>query len=135
MFNGSLPSLLEQAFQNGNITYDENLHWRNAFDFIAKSEHPDNDQPFQKANPSQVSLKRSTRIRRPNPKCFNDYARLKKIDGPEGSKGRKRNIVTIHLYFRQLKNIDIFNFYFTSGCLLHIIRAHKINILFLDEIS
>ena len=73
MFNGSLPSLLELAFQNDNITYDKNLHWRNAFDFIAKNEHPDNDEPFQKANPYQASLRRSTRLHRPYPKYFNDY--------------------------------------------------------------
>ena len=73
LFNCSLPSLLEQAFRNDNITYNENLHWRNAFDFIAKSEHPDNDEPFQKANPSQASLRRSTRLRRPNPIYLNDY--------------------------------------------------------------
>ena len=76
MFNGSLPSLLELAFQNDNITYDKNLHWRNAFDFIAKNEHPDNDEPFQKANPYQASLRRSTRLHKPYPKYFNDYFKI-----------------------------------------------------------
>ena len=73
LFNGSLSFLLEQALRNDNITYDENLQWRNTFDFIVKSEHPNNDKPFQKANPSQASLRRSTKLRRPNPKSFNDY--------------------------------------------------------------
>ena len=57
LFNGSLP-LPEQAFKN-DITYDENLHWRNAFDFTPKNEHSNNDKPFQKANPSQASLRKS----------------------------------------------------------------------------
>ena len=45
-FNGLLPSLLEHGFENVNITYDEN-----AYDFIVKSEHSNNDKPFQKMNP------------------------------------------------------------------------------------
>ena len=73
LFHGSLPSLPEQVFKNDNITYDENLHWGNAFNFIAKSESSDNDKPFQKANPSQNPLRRSTRLRRHNPKYAEDY--------------------------------------------------------------
>ena len=73
LFNDSFPSLPEQVFKNNNITYGENLHWRNASEFIAKSEHSDNDKIFQKENSSQAPLSRSARLHRPNPKFFNDY--------------------------------------------------------------
>ena len=56
-----MPSLPEQAFKNDNITYDENLQWRYAFDFIAKSEHPDHDEPFKRTNPqSAITCSKST---------------------------------------------------------------------------
>ena len=73
LLNDSIGFLYDQAFKNDNITFDENLQWKNAFDFIDKSEHSDNDEPFQKLNPSQAPLRISTRLRRPNPKYFNDY--------------------------------------------------------------
>ena len=76
-FNDSLPSSPEQAFKNDNITYDKNLHWRYAFEFISKNKHFDNNEPFQKANPSQVLLMRSIRLPRPNPKYFNNYFETK----------------------------------------------------------
>ena len=73
LLNGSIASLYDQAFKNDSITFDENLHWKNGFDFIDISEHSDNDETFQKANPSQVPLRISTRLRRPNSKYFSDY--------------------------------------------------------------
>ena len=68
-----LPSLSDQAFKTDNNIYDKNLHWRNAFDFIVKSKHSDNEKPFQKANLSHAPLKRLTRLHRPSPKYFNHY--------------------------------------------------------------
>ena len=73
LFKGSLPSFLEQTFKNYDSTCDENLHWRNAFDFTAKSEHSDYDKPFQNMNPSQAPLRRPTGLHRPNPKYYNNY--------------------------------------------------------------
>ena len=76
VLSSSLLSLSEQDCKNDNITYDENLHWKNAFDFVAKSEHSDNDESFQKTNPTQTPLRGSIRLRRPNPKFFKDYFEL-----------------------------------------------------------
>ena len=73
LFYDLFSSLHEQAFKNDNITYAENLHWRKAFDFIAKTGHSDNGKLFQKGNSSQSFLRRSIKLRRPNPKYFNDY--------------------------------------------------------------
>ena len=64
LFNGSLSSLPEHTFKNDN---DENLHCESPFGFIAKSEHSDNDESFQKTNLIQAPLRRLTRLRRPNP--------------------------------------------------------------------
>ena len=61
LFDGSLPSLPEQAFKNENITFDEILPWENPFDLIAKNEPSDNDELL------------STRSGRPNLKYFNGY--------------------------------------------------------------
>ena len=57
--NGTLSSLL--------VNNCETPH------FIAKSEHSDNDEPFQQTNPSQSSLRKSTRLHRLNTKYFNNY--------------------------------------------------------------
>ena len=74
LLNDSIGFLYHQAFKNDNITFDENLQWKNAFDFIDKSEHSDNNEPFQNVNPSQAPLRISTRLCRPNPTYINHYS-------------------------------------------------------------
>ena len=74
LFNGSLPFQYEQD-KNYNIDSDnsENVCWRNAFDFIASNEYSDNDETEQQTIDKRTSsVRRSTRLRRPNPKYFND---------------------------------------------------------------
>ena len=66
------PSLPGQALKN-NIISNKNLHWKNAYDFIARNEHSNKDESLHKTNPSQTSLRSSIRLRRPNPRYFNDY--------------------------------------------------------------
>ena len=61
LFNGSLPSLPEQAFKNENITFDEMLPWENPFDLIAKNEPSDNDELLSTRS-GRPNLKYSTVI-------------------------------------------------------------------------
>ena len=61
LFDGSLPSLPEQAFKNENITFDEILPWENPFDLIAKNEPSDNDELLSTRS-GRPNLKYSTVI-------------------------------------------------------------------------
>ena len=71
LFNGSLP-LQKQGNKNDCVDNSENSRWSNAFDFIARNEYSDNDESAQQTISKQTSLSRSTRLRKPNPKYFND---------------------------------------------------------------
>ena len=72
LFNGSLPLQPEQDIKRDCANNNENFYWRNAFKFIARNEYPNNDKPLQQTNLNQTSLRRSTRLPRPNPKYFNN---------------------------------------------------------------
>ena len=71
LFNGSLPLQLEQNIKRDCVSNNENFYWRNSFKFISRNKYPDNDEPLQQTNLNQTLLRRSTRLRRPNPKYFN----------------------------------------------------------------
>ena len=74
LFNGSLPLQPEQYIKRDCVNSNENFYWRNSFEFIPRNEYPDNDEPLQQTNLNQTLLRRSTRLRRPNPKYFtNDF--------------------------------------------------------------
>ena len=72
LFESSLPMQPEQDIKRDCFNNNENFYWRNAFKFIASNEYPNNANPLQQTNLNQTLLRRSTRLRRPNPKYFNN---------------------------------------------------------------